>query len=184
MDFNYLEAHIFRVTSVLTPAQFELASQIPATELAYIGIMQQETGYMIEPEHKDKSTVSDDKVLSYKLTANLNCLVKLDTAAKALLDGKNVALLFASPDNVTVNADGSQITISGTPQATLLTPLKLYIKEDNKYGSGKVAPVNISGDTIKETKAELHKTVTLRQQTTPEGAMIYGEGKYGENVYG
>ncbi|GAB4327214.1 MAG: hypothetical protein Kow0037_00600 [Calditrichia bacterium] len=163
MSYNFSEAHILRVTSITTQAGFEGADALTAGDLAYIGLMRQESGYTIEPEQEEKSSVSDDLVLTWKLNVNLECLTTLDQAARDALDGKMVSLLVVSPDFLSVDESG-QITISGTsPTGTLLAPVRLHIKEEEKFGTGKVTPIVLTGGLTKMSKSQLRKSVTLSQ---------------------
>ncbi len=161
-DYNYLEAHIFRVTTITSQAEYEAASALTAADLDYIGLCRQESGYKIDKEEQDKSSINEDLVLSQKLTINLEVLTQMDATARANIDGKRVALLFADPSGVDVD-DAGNITITGTPTAKLLSPTRLYIAEDEKFGTGKVSAIVITGENIKSNKDKLRKDVSLSQ---------------------
>lgn len=166
--YNYLDAFVFMVDT--DPATAFAAGAVDDANCKYLGIVKQEAGYKISKDETDKASTGRELVLSWKLELKAEILSSLDETQKQSIDGKTVSLLFLPIDGVTIPDDAVPLTtnletvgvvLPATPTGKMLAPLTVYIEEDEKYGTGKVAPIVLTGEKSDSNKDELRKTVTI-----------------------
>lgn len=173
MSYNFRNAFVCFWPEA--PLQLTLVDSVPVDELKVLGIVRADGGYKVSADQKDMSSTNKKLVLTEKLEVNLEILTALAPTDTFLndVDGKATCLVFVDsdpfPDLDTVNTSTEYKTLHdlltaagyALPEnvtATVLTPkLTTEVREDVKYGSGKVVPYVIAGDYVARTKAELRK---------------------------
>lgn len=164
MSYNYKEAYVCYVDT--DPQTAFAAGEVAKANAKLIGVMRQESGFKLSPDEKEKTSTSEDRVLSWKIEIDAQALTALSDTVRTAIDGKKVSLLFVDAEGVyvpddAVNLGSVGVVLPASPVGVMTVPMPLFIEEDEKYGTGKVQPIMITGSLTKPSKDELRKTVDI-----------------------
>ncbi len=164
MSYNYKEAYVCYVDA--NPQTAFAVGEVAKANAKLIGICRQESGFKLTPDEREKTSTSEDRVLSYKIEIDVQVLTALSETIRAAVDGKKVSLMFVDAEGVYVPDDAVNLGSVGVvlpvkPVGVMTAPLPLFIEENEKYGTGKVQSVMITGSMTKPSKDELRKTVDI-----------------------
>lgn len=164
MSYNYKEAYVCYVDT--DPQTAFAAGEVLKADCKLIGVCRQESGFKLTKEEQAKTSTTEDRVLSYKCEIDVQVLTALSETIRTAIDGKKVSLLFVDAEGVyvpddAVNLGSVGVTLPVSPTGVMTAPMPLFIEEDEKYGTGKVQAIIISGSLTKPTKDELRKTVDV-----------------------
>lgn len=164
MSYNYKEAYVCYVDT--DPQTAFAAGEVAKANAKLIGICRQESGFKLNKDEQEKTSTSEDRVLSYKCEIDVQALTALGETVRGAIDGKKVSLLFVDAEGVyvpddAVNLGSVGVVLPASPIGVMTCPMPLFIEEDEKYGTGKVQPIMITGSLTKPTKDELRKTIDI-----------------------
>lgn len=164
MPYNYKEAYICYVDN--DPMTKFVAGEAAKADCKLIGVTRQESGFKLSKDEVEKTSASEERVLTWKGEVDVKVLTALGDTIRAAIDGKKVSLLFVNAEGVyvpddAVNLGSVGVTLPASPTGVMLVPMPLFIEEDEKYGTGKVQTVVISGTITKPSKDGIRKNVNI-----------------------
>lgn len=164
MDFNYRNAH---VALVLEDVALTLQdADVKSSDLTLIGVTSSESGYKIEKDQVQRSSTGKEYVLTWKLTINLPVLTTIPAQLQKAIDGKMARVCFIDRTKLDFEDGASAIPVPETPMGIndaglILAPTKLWITEDEQFGTGQVRAIVIVGEEIASQKSDLRKSFNL-----------------------
>ncbi len=162
MDFNYQNAYVGLITDPNKALAAFSTGNITATDITLIGITSSESGYKVEKDQTQRSSTGKEYVLTWKLTINIPVLTRLAAGVIDSVDGNTMAVVFIDAGLVTVaDESGSFPNVPVPSGVKLLVPTRLWITEDEQFGSGQVRPVVITGEKIEASKGALRRDAEI-----------------------
>lgn len=162
MSFNYQNAYIGLITD--TPAAIFAAGECAPAAIKLIGITSSESTYTLNPEQQQRSSYGENYVLTWKLDISLPVLTKLTSQQRGQIDGKRGCVVIIPSDGIDLDANvpdavenADQAVLDAISGMVILAPCRLWITEDEQFGTGEVQPITITGEQIAETKDDLRK---------------------------
>lgn len=164
MDFNYQNAHIALVLTDM--ATTFLAGEVNASDLTLIGVTSSESGYKLEKDQTQRSSTGIEYVLTWKLTINIPVLTTISAQLQEAIDGKKACVCFIDRTKLDFEDGVPSIPVPADPvtiedAGLILAPTKLWITEDEQYGTGQVRAIVIIGEEVDSSKSDLRKPLAL-----------------------
>jgi hypothetical protein len=130
-------------------------------QIKVMGVLDNESGYSIEPDQVVVNSLGHEVVATYKLSIDLNVQSVLTETQIEEIEN-NLLSIVLLPEKVKIPKEALDLSSSGITgfagsKAIVFAPLQLKVKEAVKIGAGKINPLVLTGMFIETSKEKLKK---------------------------